>query len=499
MKPVAALLGLLLAAAPASAQVILVDQGPGEPGRILEAATAQPHVLLYSQNPIALPRDTVFNSTVIVLSPRVTVASTVHGDVIVVGGDLFMHPGGNVQGRAIAIGGGAYNSTLATVRDGRLSFRDATYDVEVDEGTGVYRLTYRSLRVDPSRSVLARPLKVGVRIPSYNRVDGLVLPWGPIVTLGDGRFIINPTITYRSHLGNLDPGVDIEADLGRFEVNIDARRGTFTNDRWIRGDLLNSLTTLGLGTDTRNYFRSDRVEARASMDFAFGGFTVEPFLGGLFENSWSTGGSLGPDNKVFSFFGRSDERIYRPNPAVLPGHIASMLTGFTGGWSSGDFTSRLDARIEHVLAAMPSSVAGDFRFTQTTLDGQAGFPTFGSQRLNLKSHAVLTTGDTPPPQRHAYIGGSGTIPTLDLLEMGGDQLFFFDAAYVIPIERFSFKFVGSPQVTLRFISGSAGVHEQPDFIQNVGVRVGFPLAGVEYLIDPASKKWVVSFAVSMGQ
>lgn len=499
MRAFAGVFALLFAAGSASAQIVLVDQGPGEPGRILAAAIAGPHTVLYSQEPVELPRDSLFSQTVIVLAPRVTVASTVHGDVIVVGGDLFMHPGGNIQGRAVAIGGGAYNSTLAVVRDGRLSFRDATFDLEPDAGSGAFQLSYRSLRVDSEQEIFTLPLKIGIRIPSYNRVDGIVLPWGPIVTLGARRFIINPTVTYRSHLGNFDPGINIEADLGKLGVEIDARRSTFTNDRWIRGDLVNSLTTLAFGTDTRNYFRADRIEASGSYDLAFGGFTFTPFLGGLFENAWSTGTSLGPDTRAFSVFGRDDQGIYRPNPAILPGHIASLLGGFDGGWTSGDFTSSLTARVEQVLDALPSSVVDDFRFMQTTLHGRAAFQTFGSQRLELKSHAVFTSGDTAPPQRYAYIGGSGTIPTLDLLEMGGDQLFFFDAAYVIPVPRFSFPFVGSPELRLRFITGSAGISELPDFVQNVGVRVGFPLLGVEYLVDPASGDSKISFSVTMGQ
>lgn len=499
MRAITGLLALVLVAAPASGQIMIADAGPGEPGRILTDAVAQPHTVIWSEQPVALARDTVYDKTVIVIAPRVTVASTVHGDVIVLGGDLFMHPGGDVKGRAIAIGGGAYNSTLATVEGGRLSFRDATFAADASSGTGTIRLTYRSLRVEGTQSVLTWPLRVGLRIPSYNRVDGVVLPWGPIVTLGEGRFIINPTITYRSHLGNLDPGVNAEGRFGRVAVEVDARRSTFTNDRWIRGDLLNSLTTLAFGTDTRNYFRADRVEATAGMDFVFGNITVSPFVGGLFENAWSTGASLGPDTSVFSFFGRHDEGIYRPNPSIFPGHITSLLTGFDGGWNSGDFTSSLLARVEYALSALESSPGGGLGFLQTTLDGRAAFQTFGSQRLQLKSHGVFTTGDTAPPQRFAYLGGSGTIPTLDLLEMGGDQLFVFDAAYVVPVERFSFKFVGSPQVTLRFITGSAGVGELPDFVQNVGVRVGFPMVGAEYLVDPASGESKLSFAVSLGQ
>ncbi|HZK78367.1 MAG TPA: hypothetical protein VFC35_05615, partial [Gemmatimonadaceae bacterium] len=49
------------------------------------------------------------------------------------------------------------------------------------------------------------PLGVGLRIPRYDRVDGIALPWGPMITLGYGRFELDPTVTYRSHLGKFDP------------------------------------------------------------------------------------------------------------------------------------------------------------------------------------------------------------------------------------------------------------------------------------------------------
>ncbi|MBA2707303.1 MAG: hypothetical protein H0U59_05820, partial [Gemmatimonadaceae bacterium] len=51
------------------------------------------------------------------------------------------------------------------------------------------------------------PLGIGFRIPSYNRVDGVVLPWGPLVSVAGGRVEFDPTVTYRSHLGALDPMV----------------------------------------------------------------------------------------------------------------------------------------------------------------------------------------------------------------------------------------------------------------------------------------------------
>src|SRR5690242_12599950 len=103
--------------------------GPGAPGRILGAAVAAPYVLIRpAMGKARLLRDSTFDTSVIVLGADADVASVVHGDVIVIGGDLFLHPGGAISGRAIAIGGSVYNSALASVQGERLSFPDVTFD-----------------------------------------------------------------------------------------------------------------------------------------------------------------------------------------------------------------------------------------------------------------------------------------------------------------------------------------------------------------------------------
>src|SRR6185369_17647982 len=73
-----------------------------------------------------------------------TVASTVHGDVIVVGGDLFLHPGARIDGRAIAYGGGVYNSSLGMAGREKISFRDFTY--RITPVPGGYALDYEWIR-----------------------------------------------------------------------------------------------------------------------------------------------------------------------------------------------------------------------------------------------------------------------------------------------------------------------------------------------------------------
>ena len=83
----------------------------------------------------------------IVIGGDVSVGAGVRGDIIVVGGDLFLSPGAAIDGRAIAIGGAVYGSTLAVVAGGTQSFRNATFDATTT-AAGL-RLDYRD--TEPSR------------------------------------------------------------------------------------------------------------------------------------------------------------------------------------------------------------------------------------------------------------------------------------------------------------------------------------------------------------
>jgi hypothetical protein len=111
-------------------------------------------------------------------------------------------------------------------------------------------------------------------------------------------------------------------------------------------------------------------------------------------------------------------------------------------------------------------------FLQLTLDGRVQFPTFGTQSLHFRAHAVGTRGDTVPLARYAYLGGSGTLRTLDLLEQGGTALFFLESRYMIPIDAVQLPVIGNPVLTLRDAFGSAGVGSLPAFQHEIGVGIG---------------------------
>lgn len=474
------------------ATVTIRDVGPGRTGRLIRSALAAPHHLMVPDSATArLPRDSSYSTTVLVLGRDATVASSVQGDVIVVGGDLFLHPGAAIDGRAIAIGGGVYNSTLAVVRGGQFSYRDHTFDV-VRTATG-YELSYRLLDA-PRPTGPYLPLVYGFRLPTYDRVNGLSLPWGPVFPFDTARYEVEPIVTYRSDLGAVDPALVATATWSRLtQATLRAERGTFTNDDWIRPDAANTIGTFFSGADTRNYYRADRVELRASRRREGVTSALEPFAGALTERAWSVGPTTVSESAPFSVLERRDriEGMLRPNPQGARGRITSLVGGALGEWESQGVRTSAAAQIE-----VPVSAPSGNSFVQTTLDGDVQFPTFGTQSFSFATHVVLTRGDAPV-QRFVYLGGSGTLPTLDLLSLGGDQLFYAESNYIVPLRRPELPFLGAPVVTLRHLIGSAGVDGLPALTQNVGVRVGLSFLRVDFVVDPETRDTQFSLGVAL--
>jgi hypothetical protein len=350
-------------------------------------------------------------------------------------------------------------------------------------------------------SPLTLPLPFGFRTPAYDRVDGLTLPWGPRLELGDNKLTVDGVVAYRSHLGDFDPSLNIRINPSEArELTLFAGRGTFTNDDWIRGNLANTLASFGVGSDARNYFRGDRTEIKLTPSFRMGTFAVTPMLGGRFENDWSTGSnlpgclplvycpySLTRTSFPWSVVGRSDSlKMRRPNPSIASGHIGSALAGFGIAVDQAGLTAKLVATVEHAFRA-PAPCCGSHNtdFTQATLSADATFPTFGEQRFTFRGHVLRSSGGLDLPQRYGYLGGAGTLGTVNLFAIGGSQLFFAQGDYYAPIRTIRLPYLGNPYVDLQYAAGTAGNGTWPPLIQNLGIGAGISYLRAGYTIDPA--------------
>ena len=485
----------VLALAPiagAQTRVAVKDLGPGAAGRTLRSALARPHVLVEPDSaPFTQRRGEVQQSTLIVLDRTVYIGGKVEGDVIVVNGDLFVRPGAEITGRAIAIGAGVYPSTLAFVGGGTQSFRDDGFAIErMPDG---YELTYRSLRLGATPPLLC-PGVYGLRIPTYDRVNGLSLPFGPALTLAGDRAEINAIATYRSDLGEVDPRLTADFQMTRrLRIEARAERGSFTNERWIYPDLINSGAALVFGEDTRNWYRANRGDLSVHRLWEFPRVVLEPFIGARFESTEPVGPVTGDTTGPWSLIGRSDTLgMRRPNPQVASEQLGSALAGFALRFED-EHGMQLRSRVgvESGVATNTTSVP-EPDWMQTITDFDLRFPTFGEQQYRVEIRWVTSNGELPLTRFH-YLGGPGTMPFLEILEQGGGELLLIDQRYSIPIPRITLGFMGSPTLQLRHRLGSAGVTTLPALEQMVGVGVSLTVIRGEVRLDPASGR--TQFAV----
>jgi hypothetical protein len=480
------LLALILGPMSVRAQeVVLRDPGPGPAAEIVRRVMAGPHVVRAGGGALELPRDSTITSSLLVLGRPTYLASRVQGDVVVIGADLFLRPGVDVSGRAVAIGGTVAATTLGRVAGGVESRRDETFLVHRDDtGAGArYSLDYQSDRADEREPMLSLTGLSGVQIPKYDRVDGLSVGLGGMLQLREHAVEVEPAVTYRSRLGVVDPSLTLRVNpLGAQRLELRAARDTRTNDDWIYSDLINSAFTLFAGIDTRNYFRSNLGEARLTWRIERESYRLEPFIGGRFERV----SPITAVGNVWSVTGRkSTEKMRRPNPLVEAGDLGSALIGADyESQGSGSVNSHASVTVEPGLK-VPASTA---KFLQLTLHGAIDFPTFGTQRLHVKAHGVATHGDSVPMSRFAYLGGSGTLRTLDLLEQGGSALLYVENRYTIPIDAVVLPLGIIPVLTLRDAFGAAGIGSLPALQHEVGVGIGLSALRLDVTRGVAGRK-----------
>jgi hypothetical protein len=254
------------------------------------------------------------------------------------------------------------------------------------------------------------------------------------------------------------------------------------------------LNTFLNGHDERNWYRATGGWATINKRFETATLVSTYAVGGSFERSVAARPGLFATSGPWSILERKDrvDGMYRPNPQVTGGDVTSVIGVARYQWTASRVRARLDVNLE-----VPVSVSTGENFQQATINGRIDFPTFGVQRYRFETHAVVTMSDTAPGQRFAYLGGSGTLPTIELLEIGGDEMLFVESRYEIPLPAVKIPFLGSPMVTLRHILGSAGVQTLPDFTQIIGLRLSVPFLRAQVLYDTGQRKSEFSAGLSL--
>jgi hypothetical protein len=164
----------------------------------------------------------------------------------------------------------------------------------------------------------------------------------------------------------------------------------------------------------------------------------------------------------FSFWGDLD----RPNPAIDEGDEHAVVAGFSLGGPRW-----LNARVSQRLAG--GSLGGDFRYARTDVMLRARGFVLGRQELELTLQGVAT-GDAPPVQQLADIGGLSTVRGYAPRSHAGNNSVAARLEYLFPYDVFaSTKIPLIEDLGVQFIpwadAGRVGEGDSDDWITSAGI------------------------------
>lgn len=417
--------------------------------------------------------DTIARPVLVLGEVTVIVEGVLLDDLVLVQAGAFIRPGALIHGDVVNMNGGLYRSELATVRGVLIDLPAAAYEV-VEENGGLVIVASDApspLQLDGLR---------GVQIPTYDRVNGLTAVAGAtwhFPMAGEVQPYIHGEAGWRTEPGEPVYGGELGFRLGAYILAGGYMRESDTNERWIRRDLMNSLNYGLSGKDYRDYHEVERAWVGLSRRIGDLEKSLFAVVGARFQVEDAT--SL-PGGQPWHILGDSA----RPNPPIDDGRITSAVAELAVEWEGIESVADATLTFEQALDAL----AGAFTFARVTLDADWAVHAFANHTVEMEVHAQAPlVGGTMPRQRWTFVGGSGTLQTLEFAEFQGDRVVFVESAYVVPMSpRLALPLLGAPDFELIHAAGMAWTDEDKrDLRQEIGARLQFFSLYVRYMFEPS--------------
>jgi hypothetical protein len=455
----------------AAQQVVLRGAGDVDVDRRL-ARLLETQPLVVTRDTTIAAQDTVRRS-VLVLDATLIHEGVILGDLVGVDAGTFVRPFAVVTGDLVNIAGGLYRSEIAAVGRRTIDLPTAGYRVLREPGLLVIEAT-------ATDSPLELDGLLGLHAPTYDRVNGLTVVWGAAYRLPRIERVeprIHAQVGWLTQRG--DPTYQLDASLrrGATELMLGHERAWHTHERWIRGDLLNSLAYLWDGSDYRDYHEVERSWAGLAREFAVGTgrFRARAAVRGQVEDATSLRAGrpwfvLGSDPP-------------RPNPAIDDGRTTSMVADADLSWDGEQtrFAGRFEAE------AAREVLRGNYHFGRIRAQGAWAMLAFANHTLTIDYFLQRPLGgQTLPRQRWSFVGGANTLHTLPFAEFYGDHVVFVETNYIIPLpDRLALPILGAPRLHLLHAAGMAWTAgDDGSLHQEVGARLDLALIYVRYVLVP---------------
>jgi hypothetical protein len=381
--------------------------------------------ITYQGNTVIQRGDTV-NSNVVVKAGNLTVYGRINGDVLVVGGDLYLRDGSYISGNVKVINGEVEKDDDAVVAgfiDKGSSKREKTYREE--------EKNFRKSSTKLNANWVSETTNLDNFIFRYNRVEGLFLGLG-----SDKRYYWDDQRSYslygsagygfKSHnwRGNLGLSRQFAFDDGQlFEIEVEGHTLTDTKDDWLIGVHENTAAAILIHEDFRDYFRRDGIGVNAGYAAQKEYVTGQVKVGYLADKYESM------ENRTeWSVFG-GDKR-FRPNPAIDEGKMRSIVA--SAGLSTVTTTIYGPEGWSILTTAefADKSLKSDFNFNRYVADVRRYQPLSRYDNLNVRVRVGSAEGALPL-QKTFEIGGLGTLQGYPFKGEAGNRMILMNAELIV--------------------------------------------------------------------
>ncbi len=395
--------------------------------RTLQTADLEADAYAHSSSgDLVVEEDEVIKGNVIVKGGDLEVRGTVDGDVLVVGGTLYVVDDGLVTGNARVINGEIVKSGGGRIEgheDGRSSA--ASYREK--------RFRYRSFGTSFDVPWTLDRTNIDNVLLRYNRVEGLFVglgsdkkyywdsrrSWTAFGSLGWGF----KSHTWRYNLGLARQFALSDAGDHLLEIGIEGYSLTDSKDNWIISTNENSAAAFFIHEDFLDFFSRRGVTGHLAW-YTQGSLVRTEMRVGYSADSYR---SL-EQRTDWALFG--GEKMFRPNPPIQDGEMRSITA--SAGLTTFDKTAfGPEGWSLHVNAEIGSGMKGsDFSFNTVVGDIRRYQPIGRHDNLNLRLR-VGTAEGILPPQKLFELGGIGTLHAYRYKTFAGNRMILMNAEYII--------------------------------------------------------------------